>query len=158
LNGDGKPDLIVANTHDNTVSVLFNTTLTGALTSSFAPQQTFATGNDPQSVAVADLNGDGRPDLFAVNFSDNDVSVLLNTTALGAMNASFAPQQTFPTGTNTFSSAVAADVNGDGKPDLLIPQINNATLSVLLNTTTPGSLTASFALFQNFTTGGSPRS
>ncbi|WP_425545133.1 FG-GAP repeat domain-containing protein [Dokdonella soli] len=32
-------------------------------TPSFATQQTFATGTLPQSVTVADVNGDGKPDL-----------------------------------------------------------------------------------------------
>jgi hypothetical protein len=37
----------------------------------------FATGILPLSVAVADLNGDGRPDLVTANFDGNNVSVLL---------------------------------------------------------------------------------
>src|SRR5262249_42138316 len=41
----------------------------------FAGQQTFATGAHPSSVAVGDLNGDGRPDLAIANFFDNTVSV-----------------------------------------------------------------------------------
>ena len=38
----------------------------------------FAAGNSPEAVAVADLNGDGGPDLVTANFSGNDVSVLLS--------------------------------------------------------------------------------
>ena len=87
VNGDGKPDLIVANSNDNTVSVLLNTTAPGAATPSFATQQTFATGNTPVSVTAADLNGDGKPDLIVANETDNTVSVLLNTTAPGASHA-----------------------------------------------------------------------
>ena len=84
----------------DTVSVLLNTTAPGATTPSFAAQQTFATGSEPDSVAAADLNGDGRPDLIVANYGSNTVSVLLNTTAPGATTASFAAQQTFATGTS----------------------------------------------------------
>src|SRR5208282_486092 len=76
VNGDGKPDLIVANSESNTVSVLLNTTAPGATTPSFAAQQTFATGDSPYSVTVADINGDGKPDLIVANFESNTVSVL----------------------------------------------------------------------------------
>jgi hypothetical protein len=51
LNGDGKPDLAVANRYSNSVSVLLNTTAAGATTPSFAPQATFATGSRPESVS-----------------------------------------------------------------------------------------------------------
>ena len=47
------------------------------------------------------------------------MSVLLNTTAPGAATPSFAAQQTFATGSDP-SSVTAADVNGDGKPDLIV--------------------------------------
>ena len=47
------------------------------------------------------------------------MSVLLNTTAPGAATPSFAAQQTFATGSAPVS-VTAADVNGDGKPDLIV--------------------------------------
>ncbi len=155
VNGDGKPDLIVANGNDNTVSVLLNTTAPGAATPSFAAQQTFATGSCPNSVTAADVNGDGKPDLIVANENDNTVSVLLNTTAPGATTPSFAAQQTFATGSEPFS-VTAADVNGDGKPDLIVANNNGNTVSVLLNTTAPGAATPSFATQQTFATGNGP--
>ena len=157
INGDGKPDLIVANTGSNTVSVLLNSTAPGATTPSFAIQQTFATGLGPQSVTTADINGDGKPDLIVVNYTDGTVSVLLNTTAPGATTASFAAQQAFATGTSPVS-VTAADVNGDGKPDLIVANAVDNTVSVLINTTAPGASTPSFALQQAFATGSNPRS
>ncbi len=157
VNGDGKPDLIVANANDSTVSVLLNTTVPGAATPSFAAQQTFATGSFPVSVTAADVNGDGKPDLIVANASDNTVSVLLNTTAPGAATPSFAAQQTFATGSVPIS-VTAADVNGDGKPDLIVANQNDNTVSVLLNTTAPGAATPSFAAQQTFATGSGPAS
>jgi hypothetical protein len=156
VNGDGKPDLVVTNEGANTVSVLLNTTAPGATTPSFAAQETFATGSGPVSVAVADLNGDGKPDLVVANLISNTVSVLLNTTAPGSTTASFAPQETFATGVLPRSVAVA-DLNGDGKPDLVVAnETALGTVSVLLNTTTAGATTASFAPQQTFATGSEP--
>ncbi len=160
VNGDGKPDLIVTNTYDSTVSVLLNTTAPGATTPSFSPQQTFAMGSNPQSVTAADLNGDGKPDLIVANWahgSGNTVSVLLNTTAPGATTPSFSPQQTFTTGSGS-GSVTAADLNGDGKPDLIVANASATTVSVLLNTTAPGATTPSFSPQQTFAVGGYPYS
>src|SRR4028119_2353480 len=61
FNGDGKPDLAVANTYSNTVSILLNTTATGATTPTFATQVTFGTGANPRSLSIGDFNGDGKP-------------------------------------------------------------------------------------------------
>ena len=157
VNGDGKPDLIVANMNDNTVSVLLNTTAPGAAAPSFATQQIFATGQWPTSVTTADVNGDGKPDLIVANCCDATISVLLNTTVPGATTSSFAAQQTFATGAGPYS-VTAADVNGDGIPDLIVANSNGNTASVLLNTTAPGATSPSFATQQVFATGSDPES
>src|SRR5262245_61607766 len=72
---------VIGNTQfqpDRTFSVVLSSPQPSA---SFAPQQTFATGSSPFSVALGDVNGDGRPDLLVANAGSNTVSVLLNTTA-----------------------------------------------------------------------------
>jgi hypothetical protein len=157
INGDGKRDVIVANYTNNTVSVLLNTTASGAATASFAAQQTFATGTQPRSVAIADINNDGKLDLIVANGQDNNVSVLFNTTVPGANTPTFAAQQTFAAG--SFSTSVTAvDVNGDGRADLIVTNLSASTVSVLLNTTVPGAATPSFAARQSFATGAFPYS
>jgi hypothetical protein len=133
--------------------VLLNTTVTGATTPSFAIQQSFATGSFPLSVTVADVNGDGKLDLIVAGGS-NAVSVLLNTTSPGAATPNFAARQTFTAGTDP-NSVTTADVNGDGKPDVIVTSGLN-TVSVLLNTTAPGATMASFAALQSFAAGLGP--
>src|SRR5262249_12321989 len=110
-----------------------------------------------QSLAVGDVNGDGRPDLLVANYFSNTASVLLNTTAPGSATASFAPQQSFATGSGPSSVAVG-DVNGDGRPDLIVSNQADGTASVLLNATPPDADTPSFAAPQSFATRGQPSS
>ena len=111
---------------------------------SFAIATNFAVGNDPDSVAIGDLNGDGKPDLAVANYDSGTVSVLLNTTAPGATTPTFATQATFAVGSYPYSVAIG-DLNGDGKPDLAVANEGSSSVSVLLNTTAPGSTTPSFA-------------
>src|SRR5262249_46655787 len=73
LNGDGVPDLAVANGGNTAVSVLLNKG-----DGTFAPQTTYPTGLGPSSITAADLNRHRIPHLAAPNTGDNTVSVLLN--------------------------------------------------------------------------------
>ncbi|HYH69206.1 MAG TPA: FG-GAP-like repeat-containing protein, partial [Urbifossiella sp.] len=63
VNGDGRPDIVTADVGTDTVSVLLNLTAPGATTPDFAARATFASPDGPSDVVLADLNGDGRPDL-----------------------------------------------------------------------------------------------
>ena len=132
LNGDGKPDLVVANGSSNTISVLFNTTSTGATIPSFAAKVDFPTGTSPFGVAIADFNGDAKPDLVVPDYSANTVSVFMNTTAALATTPTFAAKVDFPTGASPFSIALG-DFNSDGKPDIAVANVGSSTVSVLLH-------------------------
>ena len=157
FDGDGKPDLVVANAAQSSVSVLLNTTPAASSVVSFAPQVTFAVGSNPRWVAVGDFNGDGKPDLAVTNASSNNISVLLNTTAMGATIPTFTIQQTFAAG--LYASFVAVgDLNGDGTPDLAVVNQNGNSVSLLLNTTATGAASATFLGQVPFSVGQSPRS
>jgi hypothetical protein len=121
VNGDGKPDLVIANGGDTTVSVLL-----GNGDGTFQPRVDYATGSSPLSVIVGDVNGDGKPDLVTAN-NNGSVSVLL-----GNGDGTFQPKVDYTTGIYTTSVAMG-DVNGDGKPDLVAAVSGNNTVSVLLN-------------------------
>src|SRR5438034_239166 len=93
---------------------------------SFAPKADYATGSAPISVAIADLNGGGKPDLAVAYLVVSTVSVLL-----GNVNGTFGPKADFATGSAPSSVAIA-DLNGDGKPDLAVANSGVNTVSVLL--------------------------
>ena len=122
VNGDGKLDLISANSGVNTLSVLTNSG-----NGSFALSSSPTVGSFPDFVAAADVNGDGKPDLISANGGTNTLSVLTNNGSGG-----FAPASTPGVGTYPDSVAVA-DINGDGKPDLICANHDGNTLSVLTN-------------------------
>jgi hypothetical protein len=163
LNGDGKADLVVANAFDYenySVSVLMNTTAPGAAVASFADQITFPTGARPVSVALGDLDGDGKLDIVVSNGFDNTVSVLMNTTPAGAAVPTFAPQVTFATGPAPAGLALG-DVTGDGKLDIIVANENPSgagSVSVLMNTTPAGAATPSFASQVSYAVGLEPLS
>ena len=92
----------------------------------FLPVQTFAAGPNPDLAAMADVNGDGKPDLVVTNeFSATGCALL------GNGDGTFQAPQTFAIGTQP-ASVTAADLNGDGKPDLILTYAANSTIGVLL--------------------------
>jgi len=141
FNGDGRPDIAVANYNDGQVGVLLNNTTAQATSFTFAPQQTYQVGAFPISVTTGDFNGDGRPDLAVANYNGGVVSVLQNQTVAGATAPSFAAQQLFTVLDNGDNTVAAGDFNGDGRPDLAVTSAGDAVVAVLLNTTTPFAAT-----------------
>jgi FG-GAP-like repeat len=91
---------------------------------SFAAARHYATGADPQSFAIADLNGDRRPDVVTANLDGRSVSILRNRG-----NGTFAPKRDYRVGGEAWSILVA-ELNGDAKPDLVVRRGNS--FSVLL--------------------------
>jgi len=134
LNGDGKIDLAVASAGSDTVSVLLNEG-----NGTFPAQVDYPTGPVPVSIAAVDLNGDGKPDLAVAcssvlpSYVGTGVSVLINHG-----DGTFAAKVDYPTGGGGSAvSVTAADLNGDGKPDLAALTSGSAdvgnTVTVMLN-------------------------
>jgi hypothetical protein len=65
-----------------TVSLSSGTIVTTSASGRFAPASSPVVGNQPQSVAVADVNGDGPVDLVSANEGSGTLTVLTNTAVL----------------------------------------------------------------------------
>lgn len=111
FNGDGKPDIAVANQGSNDVSVLL-----GSATGRFALAGTFAVAGSPGSLAIADFNHDGRPDL-AVPRAEGVLLLLGTTVAPFFTPGADLTCACMPTTPKTFT---VADFNGDGRPDIVV--------------------------------------
>ena len=130
VNGDGQLDIVTANT-TNTSSGTAGVLLGQA--GGFAPARTFPVGGSkPVGIALGDINGDGWLDIVTANIDTNDAGVLL-----GQAGRSFAPARTYSTGAGSAPNAVAlADMNGDGRLDMVTVNSSSNTVGVLLNTGT----------------------
>ena len=176
LNGDGIPDVVIANRVDDTVSVFLGTgdgtflppktyaigaagvaghawptrPATESSTSSpptrvptrsascwnngdgtFQPQIVIPVGTRPGGVTVADVNGDGTPDLIVSNYADDTIWVML-----GEGNGTFQAPEIYPTdqgpGFAGPGRSAVADVTGDGIPDLIYPDYVGGNVAVRL--------------------------
>lgn len=111
VNHDGKPDLIVANGDDSTLTVLLGD---GKRNFVPAPGSPFACGKGPNDIAVADMNGDGNPDLVIANTGTPYITILL-----GDGKGGFRPSQHSPFATDSHPHVHGVAVGnfmGDGKP------------------------------------------
>ena len=125
--GNGKLDIVAVANSGGAVYVARNggTGIFGTAQSYFISGR-FGVSPTPPRVTVADLNGDGKPDIIVTDPGFNSVSVLMNNS-----NGTFAPAQAYFVGANPTAVAVG-DFNRDGKLDIVTAN-SNGTVSVLMN-------------------------
>lgn len=136
FNEDGKLDLAVVNRNNNNVSIFL-----GTGTGSFGAPTNFAVGVNPEELAVGDVNGDGHLDLVVANFGTNFVSPHTVSVLLGDGTGQFGTAINIPVVGANPSSVVIGDLNGDGKPDVVVSLSGSWVIETFL-----GDGTGSFSL------------
>ena len=150
LNHDGLPDLVTINTTEGpghspaaTLKVLLNASAPGAAAATFMPVQSISLGaNWLYTLAITDLNRDGKPDIVAVDDHFGHGLAWLNTTAAGAKSVTLGPARSFML-PSPLVDVIAADLDGDGLQDLVVLAQSNE-IATVLNRTEAGAATATF--------------
>jgi hypothetical protein len=157
LNGDGKPDLLVGS-RSRTPNGLVGAAnvLLGVGDGTFQEKGLYGTAGLDANVALADVNGDGKLDMLASGCAYKDCSTGVVTIHTGNGDGTFAGgSYVFGTGGMFPSAPAVADVNGDGKLDLIVANCGNGcqtgagTVGVLL-----GNGDATFQTAVTYGTGG----
>jgi FG-GAP-like repeat/Secretion system C-terminal sorting domain/FG-GAP repeat len=151
LDGDGKPDIVIGNSSNTSISVFRNTSTPGNI--SLATQQIFSVVSTSSWVNFVDLDGDGKKDVMVGTNSGSQFSIFRNTSTVGTI--SFATRIDI-TANSSPSFIAVGDLDADGKPDLAVPNYSSGNVSVFRNTSTSGTI--SFATKTDITVGSGPTS
>jgi hypothetical protein len=144
---DGKLGVITTTTATDGSTVIY---LAGKGDGGFEPARHVITGLQTTSLATADVNGDGLPDLIAGSVANATVRVLF-----GNSNGGFSPGQDYPAnGASSGSAAQSmtlADFSGSGKPDIAVVNAAGSFMQLLYN-----DGTGHFHLKNSYPTGATP--
>jgi serine/threonine protein kinase len=125
FNGDGAPDLAVANVGSNTISILMHQP-PPADRAYLGPATDLAAGTEPRAVVVGDFDRDGKDDLVVADYGSQVIQFLR-----GKGDGTFAEGVRHPAGNGPIALA-AADLDRDGRLDLAVVNALDNTVAVYL--------------------------
>ena len=127
MNGDGNLDLVIANHQSPYLTILLGDG-TGRFTPASGSPFDVHSNPHPHGVAVADFDGDGKPDVVTDSWAANQIELLAGN-GKGGLRL---PGHFFPVGHRPYERMRSADFNRDGHPDIVTTNLDDGTVSILL--------------------------
>lgn len=142
ISGDGKPEILVTNYDDGSVSIFRNNSVSGSI--SFSPKTDIATGPNPESLAVGDLDGNGTADLVVTNSGGTSINIFTNKAGSGG-GIDYSNPTIINYGETPLGVALA-DLDGDGKSDIIVSGVLSNNLTIFRNTSSGGTLSFAYQI------------
>ena len=145
LDGDGKPEILVSRDGTrNEVWIFKNNSTSGTITMAAATASTklfLDPGQNSFRMVIRDLNADGKPEVIVSNAATtNSIYIFVNQSNPGVIAFNATPTKLLVTGANTTYGIDAQDLDGDGKPEIIVNQFNNPNLFVFKNASAAGTI------------------
>ena len=127
MNGDGNPDLVIADHQSPFLTILLADGKGGFRSAPGSPVDVHSHPH-PHGVVAADFNGDGHPDVVTDSWGTNQIELLLGD-GKGGLKI---PGKYFATGRRPYERLRSADFNRDGIPDIVTTNLDDGTVTILL--------------------------
>jgi hypothetical protein len=130
IDGDGKPDILVANYTAGSISVYRNISTSGTINIANFVRKDFTSGTGATFISVADLDNDGKQDVIVANQGENTLSIFKNISASG--NISFNGPVKIATPSTPIGIGIG-DFDKNGWLDIATANHGNGTISIFTN-------------------------
>ena len=140
LDGDGKPDILVANYGAGSFSVFRNTSVAGNINIANFSRKDFTSGSGSTFISVADLDNDGKQDVIVANQGENTLSIFKNISTSGNISFNSPVKLTTP---STPIGIGIGDFDKNGWLDIVTVNYDNNSLSIFSNKGIFNTLSAS---------------
>jgi gliding motility-associated-like protein len=141
FDGDKKVDVAVANDNTSFINIFPNTSTPGTVAFSTKIAQNIAARS--LHIKCGDINGDGKPDLVATESGTTDKVFVMKNNSTGTGSFAFSAPLIITLGGKRPKRIEIADLDLDGKPEVVITSIGNNSVTVLVNQSTLGSISFS---------------
>lgn len=123
LDGDRHPDLVVADSSHDTVTILH-----GSADGTFRQTQCLTTGRGPSGLRVLDIPGESRPSILVLNRLGDSLTLIKQDA-----DGRFRGIETLTGDASDFGVAAVADFDRDSDPDIAVASQQAGTVSVFLS-------------------------